>query len=71
MKTQIRSHKGEIKRIYKIVLDVFDTLDDLPTYGIDNDGKHNYFYSSIEPSIDDNKFFQLMQSITVFTKSRN
>ena len=67
--SKIRSHKGEIKRLYKITLDVLENMNDIPYYKIDNDGNHYYSYASIKPSIDDNEFFELMKEITVFTYS--
>jgi hypothetical protein len=67
MKNRILSHKGEIKQLYKLTLDMLQELDEIPYYKIDEDGSNLYSYVHIKPFLDDDEFYKLFMEFTYNT----
>ena len=63
-KEKILSHKGEIKRLYKITLDTLNDLEDIPYYKIDDEGYNLYSFLHINPSFDDDEFYNILNKVS-------
>jgi hypothetical protein len=59
-KQKILSHKGEIKRLYKMTLDTLNNLEDIPYY----EGYNLYSFLHITPSFDDDEFYNILNKVS-------